>query len=65
VIDKNSGNQYAAKILRYADPIVKEELMTELEILALLDHQNIIQIIDGYEDKKRLIMVMEMYPMHF
>lgn len=62
VIDKNSGNQYAAKFLRYNDVFVKEELMQELEMLALLDHPNIVQIIDGYEDKKRLAIVMEMYP---
>ena len=62
VIDKNSGNQYAAKILRYGDLMVKEELMTELEILAQLDHQNLIQVVDGYEDKKRLTIIMEMYP---
>jgi len=60
VIDKNSGNQYAAKVMRYNDPLMKEELMTELEVMALLDHSNIVQIIDGYEDKKRLAIVMEM-----
>ena len=62
VIDKNSGNQYAAKFLRFPDHLVKSELETELEMLTLLDHTGIIQIIDGYEDKKRLIIVMEMYP---
>ena len=61
VIDKNSGNQYAAKFMRYNDPLMKEELMTELEVMALLDHTNIVQIIDGYEDKKRLAIVTEMY----
>jgi len=60
VIDKNSGNQYAGKFLRYNDPLMKEELMTELDVMALLDHQNIVQIVDGYEDKKRLAIVTEM-----
>jgi len=60
VIDKNSGNQYAAKFMRYNDPLMKEELMTELEVMALLDHTNIVQIIDGYEDKKRLAIVTEL-----
>lgn len=64
VIDKNSGNQYAAKFLRYNDAFMKEELMQELEILAMLDHPNIISAIDGYEDKKRLVIVSEMYPLH-
>ena len=63
VIDKNSGNQYAAKFLRYNDVFVKEELMQELEMMALLDHNNIVQVVDGYEDKKRLAIVMEMYPL--
>lgn len=27
-----------------------------------LDHINIAQVQDGYEDKKRLAIVMEMYP---
>ncbi len=62
VIDKNSGSQYAAKFFRYNDPQVKEELMSELDMLALLDHQNIISVVDGYEDKKRLVIIMEMYP---
>ena len=61
VIDKNSGNQYAAKFMRYNDPLIKEELIQELEMMSLLDHMNIIQIIDGYEDKKRLAIVMEVY----
>jgi len=65
VIDKNSGNQYAAKFLRYNDVFIKEELMQELEMMALLDHNNIVQIVDGYEDKKRLAIVMEMYPCLF
>jgi len=59
VIDKNTGNQYAAKILRFSDPVQKEKLMAELEMMALLDQTNIVQIVDGYEDKKRLILVME------
>ena len=37
--------------------------MQELEMMALLDHNNIVQIVDGYEDKKRLAIVMEMYPL--
>jgi len=60
VIDKNSGNQYAAKFMRYNDPLMKEELMNELEVMSLLDHTNIVQIVDGYEDKKRLAIVTEM-----
>jgi len=39
---------------------MKEELMTELDVMALLDHQNVVQIVDGYEDKKRLAIVTEM-----
>jgi len=59
VIDKNSGNQYATKFMRYNDIFLKDELMQELEMMALLDHNNIVQVIDGYEDKKRLSIVME------
>ena len=62
VIDKNSGNQYACKFLRFNNPLLKEELQTELEVMTSLDHPNIIQVEDGYEDKKRLAIVMEMYP---
>lgn len=44
VIDKNSGTQYAAKFLRFADVAVKDELETELAMMALLDHTNIVQV---------------------
>lgn len=44
VIDKNSGNQYAAKFLRFGDQLVKEELEMELEMMALLDHRHITQV---------------------
>ena len=37
--------------------------MIELEMMSLLDHTNIVQIVDGYEDKKRLCIVMELYPL--
>ena len=47
--------------MRYSDLVVKDELMRELEMMSLLDHHNIAQVIDGYEDKKRLAIVMEMY----
>merc|ERR1712142_12356 len=60
VIDKNSANQYAAKFLRYSDEMHKAELQTEHETMSELDHENIIQVIDGYDDKKRLAIVMEM-----
>ena len=62
VIDKNSGQQYACKFLRFNNPKLKEELQTELEVMAALNHPNIVQVEDGYEDKKRLAIVMEMYP---
>ena len=62
VIDKNSGNQYACKFLRFNNPMLKEELQLELEVMASLSHPNIVQVEDGYEDKKRLAIVMEMYP---
>ena len=60
MIDKNSGNQYAAKFLRFGDLNIREILQPELSILSQLDHNNIVQIQDGYEDKKRLVIVMEM-----
>lgn len=60
VIEKNSGYQYAAKFLRYSDPALREELTTELEVMTYLDHHNIAQLQDGYDDKKRLVVVTEM-----
>ncbi|ESO11845.1 hypothetical protein HELRODRAFT_71418, partial [Helobdella robusta] len=59
VIDKNSGNQYACKFIQYSDLATRDELVQELEILALLDHANVVQVVDGYENKKRLAIVME------
>ncbi|CAD5121391.1 DgyrCDS9913 [Dimorphilus gyrociliatus] len=59
VIEKNSGYQYAAKFLRYSDPALREELTTELEVMTYLDHHNIAQLQDGYDDKKRLVIVTE------
>ena len=59
-IEKNWGTQYAAKFLRYSDQTWKEELETELEMMSDLDHTNVVQVVDGYEDKKRLIIVIEM-----
>ena len=60
VIDKNSGSQYACKFMQYENLARRDELGQELEILATLDHPNIIPVIDGYESKKRLAIIMEM-----
>lgn len=46
--------------MRYNDVLLKDELSQELEMMSLLYHNNIVQVVDGYEDKKRLAIVMEM-----
>ena len=61
VIDKNFGGQYAAKFLRFGDDETRKELKPELEMLSSLNHQNIVRVVDAYEDRRRFIIVMEMY----
>lgn len=46
--------------MQYESLARRDELAQELEILAILDHPNVIPVIDGYESKKRLAIIMEM-----
>ena len=46
--------------MHFGDLATRDELSQEFDALNNLDHQNIVQLIDAYEDKKRLAYVMEL-----
>ncbi|XP_046556056.1 obscurin-like [Haliotis rubra] len=60
VIEKSTGNVYAAKFVRVRDDTEKDFFRTELETSRMVDHKNILSLHDAYETPKKLIMVNEL-----
>ena len=38
------------------------EIRREVKVMSVLDHKRLIKLIDAYETKRELIMIMELYP---
>ena len=57
----NPEMQYAVKIMfkEDLDPEIMQLVNEEVEILAYLDHPNIVKYIESYEDDQNLYIVME------
>ncbi|XP_070569686.1 obscurin-like isoform X2 [Ptychodera flava] len=59
VITKKNGEDAAAKFI-HAKPQMRRELKQEMQIMAQLDHMRLIKLLDAFETKRELIMVMEL-----
>jgi len=66
-IRKSDGEQFAAKVIgktrfRYkADcELVFQDLRDEIAILKALDHPNIVKLVEVFEDRKNLYLIMEL-----
>jgi len=60
-IHKKTGEEVALKIIdkESLTDFEKENLFTEIEILKTLDHPNIITLKEVFEDRRRLVLVLE------
>ena len=61
-IHKKSGVERAVKIIDkdVMEPEEKELMRTEISILKLVHHKNIVRLIDVFEDRAHIYIVMEM-----
>jgi serine/threonine protein kinase len=61
-ISKRTGVERAVKVIEKVamDPEEKELMRTEIAILKLVHHDNVIQMIDVFEDRDYIYIVMEM-----
>ena len=61
IVSKETGKVYAMKTINLGrvDKAQLDELRNEIEILRQLDHPNVINLFETYEDKKSIKIVME------
>nr|XP_006823009.1 PREDICTED: striated muscle-specific serine/threonine-protein kinase-like [Saccoglossus kowalevskii] len=58
-VSRKDGRDCAAKFIR-SKPTMRREFRQEMDIMSSLDHPRLIKLMDGYETKTELIMIMEM-----
>lgn len=62
-VEKATGKEYAAKIIEYSGPELKESTIREIEIMRLIGgNSNIIEIHDTFESESFVFIVMELCP---
>merc|ERR1719353_927148 len=61
VTHKNTGAPFAAKTLRkkYANPSAIRAMIDEIQLLAQMDHPNIVKLVEVFEDDLSVTMIME------
>ncbi|XP_076821519.1 myosin light chain kinase, smooth muscle-like isoform X3 [Clavelina lepadiformis] len=60
VVDRATGKQYAAKIMRALKAKDKEAVNLEIEIMNHLRHPKLVQLIDAYNQGREVTMVMDL-----
>ena len=67
-IDRELHREVAVKVLRDAlDPLLRQRLLREAQVLAQLSHPNLVKVLDVGEEDARLFLVMELVrglPLH-
>jgi serine/threonine-protein kinase len=67
-VDRELRRDVAVKVLRDAlDPLLRQRLLREAQVLAQLSHPNLVKVLDVGEEEARLFLVMELVrglPLH-
>jgi serine/threonine protein kinase len=60
--NRKTGEKFAVKIMikKKMDEEEKEAVKTEIKILQLLDHPNLVRLIEVFEDEKFWLLIMEL-----
>jgi calcium-dependent protein kinase len=58
-VHKESKQERAIKIIKKSKLPDQEKFKSELQIMRILDHPNIIKLFEVFEDKKYIYFVME------
>jgi len=60
VVDRETGKQYAAKIMRALKAKDKEAITLEIDIMNKLRHPKLVQLIDAFSHGREITMVMDL-----
>ncbi|XP_053322824.1 myosin light chain kinase family member 4 isoform X2 [Spea bombifrons] len=58
-VEKSSGLQLAAKIIKVKGHKEKEEVKNEIQVMNQLNHNNLVQLYDAFESRNDIVLVME------
>jgi len=61
-IEKKTKLKYAIKeiVKSRFDDVVVDQLRTEIEVLAALDHPNVVRVVEAFETSDTIVMVLEL-----
>ncbi|CAH1959688.1 unnamed protein product [Acanthoscelides obtectus] len=59
VIEKRSGQKFAAKFVRCRTTKDRDKVQDEIDIMNMLRHQKLLQLAAAFENPKEMVMVME------
>lgn len=65
VIERSTGQEYAAKFIRAQPEADKDFFRLELDALIRQSGPNVEKIHDAYESPQQLILVLDLYPFVF
>lgn len=60
VVEKDSGNVFAVKVVKCIKAADRKKVHEEIEIMSSLKHQQLLQLFDSFETHKEVIMLMEL-----
>lgn len=60
VVEKETGNNFAVKVIKCIKAIDRKKVHEEIEIMSSLKHPKLLQLFDTFETPKEVIMLMEL-----
>jgi len=62
VVERKSQTRYAIKRIYKSrfDDVVVDQLRAEVEVLSALDHPNVVRVVEAFETKDEIVMILEL-----
>ena len=62
VMEKKTKMRYAIKRIYKSnfDDVVVDQLRSEVEVLSALDHPNVVRVVESFETKDEIVMILEL-----
>ena len=60
VVDRKTGEEYAAKIMKALKAKDRQAVALEIEIMNQLRHPKLVQLIEAYQHAREVTMVMDL-----
>jgi serine/threonine protein kinase len=58
-VEKSTGETFVAKFINTPDPIDKQVVRNEVQVMNQLHHPRLLNLHDAFEDSHEMVMVLE------